>query len=227
MALLTKISTGSSKGNCYKYNSLLLDFGCSFSKIKPYIEEVKMIYITHEHGDHFNVSAVRQLYKHGYNPLFIAGVHMEQFFIDNNVQRYKIVELNKRYNFGGYLLQPLKLYHDVENYGLDIEHENKKGIYLTDTRHLQGISAKDYDFIIVEYNHCKLQIERSILNAQQQNKYTHLIGSQNSHLNFQETDEFIKENAKLGTEILKVHLSSEYNELDYDLHYKIEKGDLE
>ena len=40
---------------------------------------------------------------------------------------------------------PIKLYHDVPNCGYRIFINDKKIIYMTDTKTLEGITAKNYD----------------------------------------------------------------------------------
>lgn len=43
------ISTGS-KGNCIVVNNnILLDIGVSYKKIKPYLKNIKLVFISHRH----------------------------------------------------------------------------------------------------------------------------------------------------------------------------------
>lgn len=45
-----EIVSSSSKGNCIIVNEYLaLDMGVSYKKIKPYLDKIKIIFISHEH----------------------------------------------------------------------------------------------------------------------------------------------------------------------------------
>ena len=220
MALLNQISTGSNKGNCYQYNSLLLDIGVSFSKIKGIIDEIDIIFISHVHKDHLRADTIEKVYRHRPEVLFIGGANMKPIFEELKVKHY-ILELGKSVNFAkrGYEFELIKLYHDVENYGLKVKHDNLLGGYITDTKHVEGISLKNCDWLIIEYNHDEVVVREAIAHAKDNNKFTHLVGAVESHLSFQKADPFINENAKNGTEILKCHLGSSLDPFYYDLHY--------
>lgn len=46
-----EIISSSSKANCIIINNMLmLDVGCSFSKIKQYLKNIKLIFISHKHS---------------------------------------------------------------------------------------------------------------------------------------------------------------------------------
>lgn len=219
MIRLKQISTGSEKGNCYIYNDyLMLDVGVSYNKVKDVIEDVKIIFISHEHLDHINHKAVQTISEKHPNIMFVTGSQNVAQVLEDYEVKHLVMELGKTYNFGILKLRLVKLYHDVENYGVRV-FDDLKGIYLTDTAHLEGISFKGYDWAIAEFNHCAKQIEEDIEYAIANNMYTHLIGSQNSHLSFQDCDKALDENMKDGAEILKVHMSSSYDPFYYDLHY--------
>lgn len=48
---IVNIISSSSKGNCYIYNKdLMVDVGVSYSKIKEYLKEIKLILLSHQHS---------------------------------------------------------------------------------------------------------------------------------------------------------------------------------
>ena len=53
--------------------------------------------------------------------------------------------MNRKLKYRYFSFQPIRLYHDVKNYGLRIFYEKEKIIYITDTKTVEGIVAKDYD----------------------------------------------------------------------------------
>ena len=55
------LASGSS-GNCTIINDFIaIDMGITFKQIKPYYKNLKIIFITHKHSDHFNKSTVKEL----------------------------------------------------------------------------------------------------------------------------------------------------------------------
>lgn len=232
---IKQISSGSSAGNSYLYkDSLLIDVGVARVHIEQYLQKIKVIFISHSHQDHAKENTLKSIavgskrYKAYPKIKIVCGEWMKETllsygFLEKNII---IMEQGKIYNFGLFKLSSVVLYHDVPNYGLRfIDKDGFKGIYLSDTVHLDGIQAKDYDLMIVEYNHCAEEMDKHI--QQQEDDGVDFIyekGSRNSHLNFQKADEFINNNAKEGTEIHKVHLTNRYNEDDYELHYIYKEG---
>lgn len=48
---ILNIISSNSLGNCYIYNKeLMVDVGVAFSKIKPYLKDIKAILLTHRHS---------------------------------------------------------------------------------------------------------------------------------------------------------------------------------
>lgn len=215
MPLVKQISTGSQNGNCYIYDSLMLDVGVSYSKIKNDLKGIKLIFISHLHTDHFNKDTIRKIRLHYPNIMFVGGSNMKDMYEELEL-RHTIMDLGKLYDFGVMKLSTVALYHDIENFGLRIFHNDLKGIYITDTYTVEGISFKGYDFIIIEFNHD----EKTHLKLAETSSYgVRFTNAMNSHLSFQQANEAINENAKDGTEILLIHLSSSYDEFMYELHY--------
>lgn len=221
MSLVKQVSTGSKQGNCYIYNSLMLDIGCSYSKIKEYLNDIKVIFISHAHGDHANIDTMKKIKENHPKILFTGCDNMKDIFEDLELN-HKIMKCNIRYDFGIFELSLVKLYHNIDNYGVRV-FDDLKGIYITDTAHVEGITAKDYDWYIVESNHDDLKIQEAIKYAKENGLFDRYTGARNSHLSMQQCDKFLRENAKEGSEILKCHLGSGYDPFDYDLHYYYEK----
>ena len=235
--LLQQISTGSSKGNCYKYKNLMLDCGVPYSRLVNkskginHLEDVKIIFISHLHSDHMywtskngvrNYSTAKRIAKEYPKIMWVAGTNDLKEVFEELELKHMILEQNKVYDFKIIKLQLVKLYHDIENYGVRFTDE-KKGIYITDTYTIDDITFKDYDYMIIEYNHDNEIHSKLASESEWPQRYTNAF---NSHLNFEQTEKAINEFAKNGTEILLVHLSSdeEYQKLGLELHYKY-KGD--
>lgn len=246
MPLLKLLSTGSSKGNCYQYRDILIDFGVPYGRINDYegnksypiktaLETVNYIFISHVHSDHLNISAVKKVKELYPKIIFIGGEHLREKFTELGV-RFSIVSYDKPSKFGNYVIELVEMRHDVDNWTcriVDLEHK-KKGIYITDTNTVEHIEYKDYDFVIIEANHDKEEADRVIKEVNDYNenlkdgekpRFTHFIGSVNSHLNFDQAYESLHKNCTpLKTEVMLVHLSSHYKQDEYDYHFIYEKG---
>lgn len=59
-----------------------------------------------------------------------------------------VYDIGKRYDYKVFALSPIKLYHDVPNCGYRLYFGRKRVLYATDTRTMEGISAKGYDYYI-------------------------------------------------------------------------------
>lgn len=149
------INTGSD-GNCTIVNDIIaIDMGISYKKLTPYVDKLKLVFISHCHGDHFNKTTVKLLSKNRPTLRFAVGRYLVNDLIKNGVDKANIdvIEPNTTYDYGIFKISPLKLFHDVENMGLRLFINNKKLIYATDTYTLEGITAKGYDVYLIEGNY--------------------------------------------------------------------------
>ena len=225
-----QISSGSKDGNAYLVDdNLLIDCGCTRIHLEPYLDKVKVIFCSHLHEDHSKSSTIKSIaqgtkrYKAYPKIKFAIGEFLEDKMLSLGVDPNNLIIMKENviYNMGIFKLSPVILYHDVPVFGLRvITNDNYKVVYLSDTFHLDGIKAKDYDVYILEYNHCEIEVEKYIKEQDElDNGFNYVKGSQHSHLSFQKADKFMVDNAKNGSRIMRVHLSSRYNEDNYDLDF--------
>lgn len=157
------IATGST-GNAVVINSnILIDVGVPFKALEPVKKDLKLVLLTHAHGDHFRPRTVRALHKERptlrwgccewmVGPLLEAGVDKRRIDI------YK-PGLFAEYN-GICTLTPELLTHNVPNCGYHIsDWERKRLFYATDTGTLDGVDAKGYDLYLIEANHTREDLE--------------------------------------------------------------------
>lgn len=149
------ISTGS-KGNAVVINDvILIDCGVSFRALKDVYKNIKIVLLTHIHSDHFNRRTIKALANNRPTLRFAAGVHLLNDLVECGVDKSNIdvVEAGKTYNYGLFQISPIKLYHDVPNFGYRIFMNNERLIYATDTNSMKGIKAENYDHL---YDRSKL-----------------------------------------------------------------------
>ena len=200
------IATGS-KGNAILYHgNILLDCSVPFSEVKPYLYDIDLILLTHIHGDHFNLATLKKIAFERPSLRFGCGEWMVQHL--DGLKNVDVYNQGGLYDYGDFEISPIKLYHDVENFGYRIFKGDHKTIHCTDTAHLEGISAKNYDLFAVEFNYNEDTINESIARSEAKGEFSHQRGSINSHLSEQQARDFIFKNKGEVCEILRLHESS-------------------
>lgn len=200
------IATGSTGNAVLYHNSILLDCGVPFSKIESYLYDLNLILLTHIHGDHFNLATIKKLQFERPSLRIGCGSWMVEHL--GGLKNIDVYEYGKLYSYGSFDISPIKLYHDVENFGYRIFKGEHKTIHCTDTYTLAGISAKNYSLYAIEHNYNEDTINQSIEAAQAVGEYSHQRGSFNSHLSEQQARDFIFKNKGENYEILRLHESS-------------------
>jgi len=200
------ISSGS-KGNAIIYEgSILVDCGVSFSLIKPYVYDLQLVLLTHLHGDHFNWAALTKLSYDRPTLRFACGEHMVDRM--DGIKNIDIMLPGEMYDYGEFQISPIKLYHDIPNFGYRIFKEGRKIIHVTDTAHLEGITAKDYDLYALEHNYNEDIVDEIIKRKKELGEFCHLEGAINSHLSEQQARDFYFNNKGEHSKIIRLHESS-------------------
>lgn len=193
------IASGS-KGNAVLYDDkILVDCGVSY-RLLP--KGIRYLLLTHEHSDHFDAQTIIRLYHDGVK--VIAGE-----WLSDRLHRIGVKHINAKYGqtlkSGKYTFSMVKLYHDVENCGWRIFVKDYKIIHATDTAHLRGIKAIDYDLYAIEHNYSEEEIQRTIELKMANNEFAYEKGAINSHLSIEQAKRFIEKNAGKEHEVLELH----------------------
>lgn len=212
--MINIISTGSG-GNAVLYNEqILVDCGVSFSKLKPFLKEIKIVLLTHCHQDHFNLKTLQKLQQE--RPTLRVGCGKWLLKELHGIKNIDVLEVGSLYHYGLFKVSPVKLYHDVENcgYRLFFNDEKKQNpfrvFHATDTAHLEGISAKGYDLYALEHNYCQEKIALAKEISYQQGTFTHAFGSEKTHLSKQQAQKFFSENAHPNSILVELHQSKTF-----------------
>jgi Cft2 family RNA processing exonuclease len=207
------IATGS-QGNAVVLNDyILIDCGVSFKALKDVYKDLKIILLTHIHTDHFNKTTIKQLAKERPTLRFACCEWLVSDLVKCNVSQRNIdvLEIGKIYDYGAFKVSPIKLYHDVPNCGYRLFSGEKRALYATDTEHLEGITAKEYDLYLVEANYENEELQERIRSKQETGEYCYETKVASRHLSKEQADEFLIENmgAKSRYEYLHGHISRE------------------
>ena len=201
------ISTGS-QGNAVVLNDyILIDCGVPFKALQGVYKDLKIVLLTHIHGDHFNKTTITRLTNERPTLRFACCDWLVADLVACNVPKRNIfvMEVGKIYNCGAVKISPVQLYHDVSNCGWRIYIGDKKALYATDTGHLQGITAKDYDLYLIEANYTEDDIQERIRQKQESGQYCYETGVIGRHLSHEQASEFLLKNMGKNSEYVFLH----------------------
>lgn len=197
------IASGSTGNAIIYHNLILVDCGVPFSLLKPFLKDIQLVLLTHSHNDHINVQTLRKLASERPTLRFGCGEWMYAYL--GGIKNIDYYEAGQVYNYVSFSISPVSLYHDVPNFGYRIFKDRTKIIHCTDTCHLEGISAKEYDLYAIEHNYDEETIMERILAKESRGEYAHERGSINSHLSEQQARDFIYKNKGSNSQVLRLH----------------------
>lgn len=218
------LETGSS-GNCVIINGeIAIDMGIPMKKLREsgYIKSLKLVLLTHAHGDHFNRATVRALHKErpalrwgccewmvvveGVDgkpepgPLIKAGVDKRAI----DVYRFE-----HTYRYGDFQLSVEPTIHDVPNCCYHINAYGDLVFYATDCSTLNGIEAKGYDLYMLEANHTRAEIEARITEKQARGEFAYESRAAQNHLSQEQAMDWLARNAGPQSRYVFLHQHKE------------------
>lgn len=205
------ISTGS-EGNAVILNkAIMIDAGVAFNKIKPYYKDLKIVFLTHIHSDHFCRSTVRKLARERPSLRWACREWMLDGLIYCGVaaDRIDILEDRKTYGYGLFNLIPVETKHNVPNTAYKIHFgSGEKLFYATDCNNLDGITAKAYDLYMVEANYSEDEIKERIKQKRADGQYIYEYDVMNNHLSKEKCDDWLYKNMGPKSAYVYMHIHS-------------------
>lgn len=207
---IAKVINSGSEGNAVIYNNaIMVDCGVSLKALSEVKRSLKIVLLTHKHSDHLKIRTLQRLQAERPTLRVACG----DFLLEELpcIKNIDVLQVGKIYDYGAFKVSPVKLYHDVPNFGWRIFLPNGQKIFhATDTVHLEGITAKGYDLYAIEHNYCEEYIQQAIEEARVNGEYTHAYGNINTHLSIQQARAFIEANRKESSEVLELHKSRSF-----------------
>ena len=187
----TVISTGS-KGNCVIIGGkVMVDCGVSYKAIKPYVKDLQLVLLSHNHFDHLKPSTIRKLQEERPTLRFGCGKWLLPSILACGVRKTKI---------------DIYIPNTKNRYTDDLLYINgEKIFYATDCNNLDGIDAKDYDLYMIEANYEDAEIQERIAEKEAVGQYVYEYQVLNNHLSKQKADNFIAENAGINSRYVYLH----------------------
>jgi len=206
----TQVISSGSEGNAVIYNNtIMVDCGVTLKALQEVKRSLKIVLLTHKHGDHLKLRTLQRLQAERPTLRVACG----NFLLEELpcIKNIDVLQVGKIYDYGAFKVSPVKLYHDVPNFGWRIFLPNGQKIFhATDTAHLEGITAKGYDLYAIEHNYCEEYIQQAIEEARANSEYTHAYGNINTHMSVQQAKVFIEANRKESSEVLELHKSRSF-----------------
>lgn len=214
------IATGST-GNAVTINDeILIDCGVPFKTLEPYIKPLKLVLLTHIHGDHFKPSTVAALHKARpalrwgccewmVGPLLEAGIDKRVIDVICTPENRDGALLGFAYTGLCHVFaEPIP--HNVPNCGWRIQLSGGETLfYATDCATLDGIEAKDYDLYLVEANHAQAEIEARISEKMAAGEFAYEYRAAQNHLSQEQAMDWLAENMGPNSRYLFLHQHKE------------------
>lgn len=203
-----KIISSCSTGNATIIRDIILiDCGVTFKRIEKYYKRLKIVLLTHLHSDHFKKETIKKLAQERPTLRFACCEWLLQPLLECGVLRKNIdvLQIGTRYDYKLFKIVPIKLYHDVPQCGYRVLFDDYKVIYMTDTRTVEGIVAKNYDLYLVEGNYEEEELEQRIKQKQEEGLYYYESRVRNTHLSKGQATDFLLNNMGKNSEYVFMH----------------------
>ena len=204
-----EIIASGSRGNAVLIEDcVMIDCGVPFKALDEKWKKIRLVLLTHIHGDHFckatirNLGMLRPTLRFGCGRWLVPHVLMCGIAPEN----IDVLEMDKRYDYGIAKIQPFHLTHNVENCGYKMQFATGRCIYATDMNNLNGITAKDYDLYLVEGNYSEDEIEAEIEAKTREGVYAYERAARENHFSRERCIKWLDKNATAKSECVFMHV---------------------
>lgn len=202
------IGTGS-KGNAVRLGEhILVDCGLSWKQLSPHTRDLRLILLTHAHGDHLNKKCAAKLAQE--HPLirWACCAWMLPYLADAGVDPYRIdcIAPGQWMDYPGLArIRPQEVPHDVQNCCWHLDINGYRIFYSTDAGHLDDIEAKEYQLYMIEANHTRVDLERRLEEKRARGEYAYELRAAKNHLSVEQANEWLGKNAAEWSKVVYLH----------------------
>lgn len=208
----TIISTGS-KGNAVLIgDSILIDCGVPFKSIAKHKGALRLVLLTHSHGDHFNPTTIARLADERPTLRFACGEWLVNALVLVGVSKQNIDVLagGHQYTYRSAAITPFEVLHDVPNFGYKVElADGGKVLYVTDAGNLNGTEAPDYDLYMIEGDYDEDEIDERISDKKASGAFVYEHRVKKYHLSKSQCVDFVLRNGNAQSEFVYLHQHQE------------------
>lgn len=213
------IGTGSKGNAVLLFGSILVDIGVRWKHLAPVADDIKLVLLTHRHGDHFNMKCVQKLADEHPRIRWVCCPWMRQLLIEARVNPARITTLTPQTDddpavevtFKGFCtVWPERVEHDVPNCCWHITKFNEpmgdvQVFYCTDAAKIDRVKAKDYRLYLLEANHTEEDIKNRAKEKTAQGEYAYEFRAAQNHLSYEQANEWLINNAADWSQIVYLH----------------------
>lgn len=202
------IATGST-GNAVVINgSILIDVGVPFKALEAVKKDLKLVLLTHAHGDHFHPRTVRALHKERPTLRWGCCEWMVGSLLDAGVDK-RVIDVFTVGSCSIYkglcTVVPEELTHDVQNCGYHIWRGSESLFYATDTATLDGVEAKDYDLYLIEANHTREELEARARAKMEKGEFAYEVRAASNHLSQEQALDWLYQQMGQNSQYVFLH----------------------
>ena len=201
------INSGSDGNSVVLEKNILIDAGVAYKKIEPFMGDLKLVLLTHEHLDHFKASTIRRMALEKPLLRFGCGPFLVQKLVKAGVAKQQIDVLQPRmmYGYGVCNIIPVEAHHDVPCYGYKIHYPHGKVFYMTDTGNMAGIIAKDYSLYLLEANYKETELKARMDEKIANGEYAYEQRSMRFHLSERQANDWLYKMMGRNSEYVFLH----------------------
>lgn len=206
------LQTGSS-GNCVIINDCIaVDIGIPWKKLQPHSAQIKLVLLTHIHGDHFKPATVRALHRERPAVRWACCEWMVQPLVEAGVSK-RVIDVVDCQAIARALypdiytsIRAQKIPHNVPNCAWDIRiYGGESILYATDLATLDGIEAKNYTMYFLEANHDRAEIEARIAAKHAAGEFAYEEAAARNHLSREQAEDWLARNAGPNSKYILLH----------------------
>ncbi len=204
------IATGS-KGNAVVLDgTILIDCGVPFRALEEIHKGLRLVVLTHIHGDHFNPETIKQLAFLHPSLRFLCPPWLHQALSSVGIYEnvIDVADTEDILSYGRlpggscssveFTMTPIP--HDVPNCAWHIygwrDGRSEAIFYATDCGSLEGVEARDYDLYLIEANYGEEEIQERMQRKLEAGGYAYEPRAMESHLSRQQAQAWLSENAR-------------------------------
>lgn len=218
------LSTGSSGNSILIDNEIMIDIGLGYRTLKKEVHRASAIFVTHEHGDHLNMSALKGIINN--RPAIVSrGLYLNESTkkkaqskaanLASEIESTRRITSDDNWstvvhgrNGKTYTVESYPLAHDVENQGFIITNdEGETLIHATDTQTMKHAPNRIYDYLLIEGNWDEDKFIDAVMSDDPNERFraTHNL----RHLSVQSMESFVRKHSHENSVALQLHQSME------------------
>ena len=201
------ISSGS-KGNAVVINDyIMIDCGVPFKALTAVYRDLKIVFLTHIHSDHFNKATIKRLAFERPTLRWTCCGWLIDDLIMCGVKKSVIDILMPGCinNYGLFSAEVFTTPHNVPNCGFIFNLDSKKLFYATDCNSLEHIRCKNADIYMVEANYQEVEIMERIAQKKVNGEYAYELEVIKNHLSEEKALAWLCENAGENSQYVLMH----------------------